>query len=149
MKVMTDEIFGPIVPFMKVASEEEAISLANDSHLGLGAYVFTRDRQAGRRVAEQIKVGSVMVNGVLDHAGMGEMPWGGIKQSGLGVVRSDRGLRDLCDQRHINEDRLPISMAKEPYWFPYSEKTESGVEKVVTKALGGGLLARILRTFLR
>lgn len=149
MKVMTDEIFGPIVPIMKVESEEEAIRLANDSHLGLGAYVFTKDPERGRRVAEQLEVGSVMINDVLSHGGMAEMPWGGIKQSGLGVVRSERGLKELCAQRHVNEDRLPMAPAKDPYWFPYSEKTERGVVSFVKTAFGNSVGGKLLRMVLR
>jgi len=147
MSVMKEEIFGPIVPFMKVKDEDEAVSLANDSHLGLGAYVFTRDKARGRRVAEQLHVGSVMINDVVTHAGLPEIPWGGYKQSGLGVVRSDRGLRELCEQRHINEDRLP-SIAP-PYWFPYSEKTERGIVAFVKAVFGQGLAGKLTRTLLR
>src|SRR5687767_1255710 len=55
MDVMRREIFGPVIPIMKVSSEAEAVDLANDSHLGLLAYVFTRDRDKGRRLAEQIQ----------------------------------------------------------------------------------------------
>jgi succinate-semialdehyde dehydrogenase/glutarate-semialdehyde dehydrogenase len=149
MNVMKAEIFGPVVPFMKVSSEEEAIRLANDSHLGLGAYVFTQDKQRGRSVAERLMVGSVMINDVIMHAGMAEMPWGGIKQSGLGVVRSDRGLRELCLARHINEDRLPVSMPRDPYWFPYASKGPEVVRKVLNSMFGGSLGSKLLRVFLR
>jgi acyl-CoA reductase-like NAD-dependent aldehyde dehydrogenase len=128
MDVMNAEIFGPILPIMKVESEDRALELANDSPLGLGAYVFTKDRERGKRVAEKIEAGSVMINDVLMFAGAPEMPWGGIKQSGLGVMRSDRGLRELCHARHVNYDRVTASWARDPWWFPYSKKTESQVK---------------------
>lgn len=148
MEVMTAEIFGPVVPFMKVESEDEAVRLANTSHLGLGAYVFTRDRERGCRVAEKLEVGSVMINDVLAHAGMPEMPWGGIKQSGLGVVRSDRGLQALCHARHVNVDRLPVSPARDPYWFPYSPATEAGILKFLKATYGRSTPSKLLRWFL-
>ena len=69
MTVMKDEIFGPIVPIMKVGSEEEAVRLANDSHLGLNAYVFTRDREHGQRLATRIQAGSVLINDVVMNGG--------------------------------------------------------------------------------
>src|SRR5205823_2774519 len=69
MTVMREEIFGPIVPFMKVSSEEEAVHLANESHLGLNAYVFSADRDHGSRLAERIEAGSVLVNDVLSNGG--------------------------------------------------------------------------------
>jgi succinate-semialdehyde dehydrogenase/glutarate-semialdehyde dehydrogenase len=123
MDVMRSETFGPIVPLMKVDSEDHALELANDSTLGLGAYVFTRDIERGRRIAERLDVGSVMINDVLSHAGLPETPWGGIKHSGRGVVRSARGLRELCHARHVNHDRFP-GLARDPHWFPYSPATQ-------------------------
>lgn len=148
MEVMKAETFGPIVPIMKVSSEQEALERANDSHLGLGAYVFTKDRERGKKLAERLEVGSVMINDVIGMAGMPEMPWGGIKQSGFGVVRSDRGLRELCNARHVNYDRVP-SMASDPYWFPYTEKKGSQLQKALQLMFGESLGGKILRAILR
>ena len=149
MAVMNDEIFGPVVPIMKVGDVAEAVRMANKSHLGLGAYVFTSDRERGRQVAEQLEVGSVMINDVLSHAGMAEMPWGGIKQSGLGVVRSERGLQALCDARHVNEERFSWPLKRDPYWFPYSAASTEGVAQFVKMALGGTVGGKLLRRLLR
>jgi acyl-CoA reductase-like NAD-dependent aldehyde dehydrogenase len=149
MDVMTHEIFGPVVPIMKVSSETEAIRYANDSHLGLGAYVFTRDPDRGRRVAEQIEAGSIMINEVVAHAGVAEMPWGGIKESGFGFVRSDRGLQGLCHARHINEDRISISMSRDPNWYPYTKKGLDGVKTFAKNMLGGSLVAKFIRSILK
>ena len=65
MRIMNEEIFGPVLPVMKVRSEEEALSLANDSQFGLGASVWTKDRAKGERMAHQIESGMVWVN---DHS---------------------------------------------------------------------------------
>ena len=62
MSVMREEIFGPVVPMMRVRSDDEAISLANDSHLGLNAYVFSKSRDRARRISERVEAGSVVVN---------------------------------------------------------------------------------------
>lgn len=121
MEVMRKEIFGPVMPIMKVRSEEEAIQLANDSHLGLCAYVFTRDRGKARRIAERVEAGNVMCNDVLFTYGAPETPWLGVKQSALGFTHSDDGLRELCQTRHVNIDR--IAPRKEIWWYPYSGKT--------------------------
>ncbi len=120
MDVMRKEIFGPVMPIMKVRDEEEAVALANDSTLGLAAYVFTDDKQKGRRLAERIEAGTVMVNDVLITYGAPETPWGGVKQSGIGRTHSDAGLRDLCQMRHVNYDR--VAMKRELWWYPYSDK---------------------------
>lgn len=120
MDVMRKEIFGPVMPIMKVRDEEEAVTLANDSSLGLMAYVFTADKKKGQRLAEKIESGTTMVNDCLLTYGAPETPWGGVKQSGIGVTHSQKGLRDLCQTRHVNYDR--ISLKKELWWYPYSDK---------------------------
>jgi acyl-CoA reductase-like NAD-dependent aldehyde dehydrogenase len=123
MEIMQKEIFGPVLPIMKVRDEEEAIALANDSPSGLLGYVFTDDRQKGRRIAERLEVGSAVVNDVLITFAVPETPWAGIKQSGIGRTHSDEGLRDLCQARHVNYDRL--SFGRELWWYPYSGKLYS------------------------
>jgi succinate-semialdehyde dehydrogenase/glutarate-semialdehyde dehydrogenase len=121
MTVMKEEIFGPIIPIQKVASEDEAVRLANDSHLGLNAYVFTKNREKGRRLAQRIEAGSVLVNDVLVNYAAAEAPFGGIKQSGFGRVHGDDALRAMCDTRHVFSSRMPDA-STDPLWFPYSTK---------------------------
>ena len=121
MTVMTEEIFGPIVPIQKVSSDDEAVRLANDSHLGLNAYVFTKNREKGKRLAQRIEAGSVVVNDVLVNYAAAEAPFGGIKQSGFGRVHGDDALRDMCDARHVFSGRVPEPSA-DPLWFPYTTK---------------------------
>src|SRR5439155_2241422 len=62
MRIVREEIFGPVVPIMTVSSEEEAIALTNDSEFGLGASVWTLDRGKGERIARRIEAGSVWIN---------------------------------------------------------------------------------------
>lgn len=147
MEVMKAEIFGPVVPMMKVKDAEEALRLANDSHLGLAGYLFTKDKEQARHFAERLEVGSVMVNDVLSCAGVPEMPWGGIKHSGLGVVRSDRGLKELSHARHINMDRVP-PLERDPYWYPYTgpreKRIRSALKRLFDDSLGGKLLRKLL-----
>ena len=147
MTVMRDEIFGPIVPFMKVASEEEALRLANESHLGLNAYVFSADREHGHRLAERVQAGSVLVNDVLSNGGTVEAPFGGIKQSGFGRAMGDDSLREMCDQRHISVDRVAIGEG-DPLWFPYTEKGYGFMRKAMKVMFGGGgLMKKISELF--
>jgi len=121
MDVMRREIFGPVIPIMRVGSEDEAVKLANDSQLGLLAYVFSRDGHRARKLAERVEAGTVMVNDVLNTFGCPETPWGGVKMSGIGRTHSVIGLRDLCQLRHVNYDR--VSLARELWWYPYKDKT--------------------------
>ena len=91
MSVMTDETFGPVVGIMKVADDEEATALMNDSRFGLTAAIWTRDEEAARRIGEQLDTGTVFMNrcDYLDPA----LAWTGVKDSGRGVTLSTLGFR--------------------------------------------------------
>lgn len=62
MRVMTEETFGPIIPVMKVSSDEEAVYLMNESDFGLTASIWTKDVETGQKLAEQVEAGTVFVN---------------------------------------------------------------------------------------
>ena len=147
MTVMTEEIFGPIVPFMKVRSEAEAIAHANDSRLGLNAYVFTKDREKGCRIAESVQAGSVMVNDVIVNYGLVETPFGGVKQSGIGRVHGEDGLRDMCEARHVNVDRFG-ALQREPIWYPYTGETLKWMTKATRMLFSSGGIVRKLSELL-
>ncbi len=118
MEIVAEETFGPVLPILKYKDEDEVIARCNDSPYGLNAYVFTANKARGRRIAERLEAGTVMVNEVLITHGLAETPWGGVKKSGLGRVHSDDGLRSLCVPYHINYN-LVKQMAKSPFWHPY------------------------------
>lgn len=134
MRLMREESFGPVLPIMRVESEAEALRLANDSRLGLGGYVFSRDIPKALRLAEHLNAGSVMVNDVLSHAGMAEVPWGGVKESGVGRVRSDIGLLDLVHVHHVNYPRIPVP--REIWWYPYRESLYQLVLSAIRRFFG-------------
>jgi succinate-semialdehyde dehydrogenase/glutarate-semialdehyde dehydrogenase len=143
MTVMTDEIFGPLLPIMQVGDDDEAVRLANASNLGLNAYVFARDRAYGQRLAERIEAGSVLVNDVLSNGGCPEAPFGGIKQSGFGRMMGDDSLREMSDVRHVSVDR--IAPSHDPLWFPYTKGRLELARRATQLALGGGSLRTRLR----
>ncbi|QGU28503.1 NAD-dependent succinate-semialdehyde dehydrogenase [Microbacterium oryzae] len=91
MDVYREELFGPAGVVYRVADEEEAVRLANDTPFGLGSYVFTTDAEQAQRVADRIEAGMVYVNVVL--ADSPELPFGGVKRSGtsreLGLLAAD------------------------------------------------------------
>ena len=74
-----------------------------------------------RRVAEQLKAGTVMINETLITHAAPETPWGGVKESGVGRIHSDDGLRDLCISYHVNEEAVS-NINWSPFWQPYSHK---------------------------
>ena len=147
MRVMREEIFGPVVPFQKVASDDEAVRLANDSHLGLNAYVFTKDRAKGERLAHRIEAGSVVVNDVLSNYGAVEAPFGGVKQSGFGRVHGDDALREMCEKRHVNVERFSLP-GGDALWYPYTPKGFHWLQRGVRALFArGGLVKKVTRFF--
>jgi acyl-CoA reductase-like NAD-dependent aldehyde dehydrogenase len=144
MAVMREEIFGPIVPFMSVDSDEQAIELANDSELGLNAYVFARDKQRAGGIAERIEAGSVVINDVLTNYACPELPFGGIKQSGLGRVHGEDALRALCDLKHLSFARVPLP-SRDPLWFPYSDAGQRFALRALRALYSGGSALRRVR----
>jgi acyl-CoA reductase-like NAD-dependent aldehyde dehydrogenase len=146
MTVMKEEIFGPIVAFMRIADEEEGIRLANDSHLGLNAYVFTADRDKGLRIAERVEAGSVLVNDVLSNYGS-EAPFGGIKQSGFGRVHGEDALRDMAEVRAVSVDRF-ASPSRDPIWYPYTDKAYTWFSKGLRVLFSRGNLVKKLSELL-
>jgi succinate-semialdehyde dehydrogenase/glutarate-semialdehyde dehydrogenase len=145
MDVMREEIFGPIVPIQRIDSDDEGIALANDSHLGLNAYVFSRSRERALRVAEKIEAGSVVVNDVMLNYGACETPFGGLKESGFGRVHGDDSLREMCDKRHVNYGRIPMP-SRDPLWFPYSQTSYTIFSKGLEVLFhGAGLVQRIVK----
>ncbi len=120
MSIMKDETFGPVIPIMKVRDASEAMRLANDSHYGLGASIFCRDRNTASVLAEQIDTGAVCINDALVNYIIPDTPMGGIKESGFGYRHGAEGILKYCRQKTIVTDRFGL---KEEFpWYPASEK---------------------------
>jgi acyl-CoA reductase-like NAD-dependent aldehyde dehydrogenase len=94
-EIVQTEPFGPIVPLLKWSSEEDVIERANASALGLGASVWSKDVPRARRMAEQLEAGSIWVNTHFEVAP--NVPFGGHKQSGMGMDWGEVGLKGWCN----------------------------------------------------
>lgn len=135
--LMREEVWGPVVGFARVSSDDEAIARANASRFGLMSYVFTRDRLRGRSVADRLRAGTVMVNDVLTAYACPEAPFGGVKQSGYGRIHGDEGLREMCEVRHVNYNRVP-TFRTEPVWFPYRRSTHRTMKRLMRAFMRSG-----------
>ncbi|EZQ01644.1 aldehyde dehydrogenase [Candidatus Acidianus copahuensis] len=89
VRVMKEEIFGPLLPMVEVSSDDEAVSIANTSEYGLDASVFTKDFSRAYKIASKIKSGTVMINDVT-RLRWDNLPFGGFRKSGIGR----EGVRD-------------------------------------------------------
>ena len=127
MDLMTDETFGPVVAIMRVADEAEALRLANDSRYGLNGNVWTRDKQKGFRLAEQMETGGVCINDMALTYGIPEAPFCGVKESGVGQVNGEVGLRGYCHAHPMIVDRFGGKKVQGGY--PYSAKNLDGMKK--------------------
>ena len=99
MRLFKAEIFGPVAPIFKFTSEEEAISMANDTEFGLAAYLYTNDLGCIWRVSEGIEYGMVGVNETAISSEI--IPFGGVKESGQGREGSKYGLDDYLETKYI------------------------------------------------
>jgi len=99
MKILREETFGPIAPIVTFDTEEEAIGLANDTEFGLASYFYARDLSRVWRVAEALEYGMVGINtGLISTA---EVPFGGVKSSGLGREGSKYGIEDYLEIKYL------------------------------------------------
>ena len=136
MKIMKEETFGPEISVMEFNTEEEAISLANDSDYGLSASVWTNDSKKAKRVAQKIQAGSVSINDVIINYTMSDLPFGGFKKSGLGRVHGPEGLRAFAQVQAISSNRWFWRFTDELWWFPYSKKIYSYIASAVKFLFG-------------
>jgi succinate-semialdehyde dehydrogenase/glutarate-semialdehyde dehydrogenase len=141
MDVMREETFGPVLPIMRVRDTEEALAFANDSAYGLNANVWTKNKRHGFELAKRLETGCVVVNDCMITYGVPESPFGGTKQSGIGRVNGESGLKGFCQERSIVIDR--IGAKTEPTWYPYTEKKTQTLKRMM-RVLWGTSLGRLL-----
>ncbi|HEY3727168.1 MAG TPA: aldehyde dehydrogenase family protein [Solirubrobacteraceae bacterium] len=118
MRIMREEIFGPVLPIVVVDSEDEALRLANDSVFGLGASVWTSDRSKGERIARELESGMVWINDHMFSHGACQCSWGGVKESGLGRTHSKFGLYECVN---VKLRVWESSAIRNAWWHPYDE----------------------------
>jgi len=111
MRIVREEIFGPVLVVQKFHDEAEAIALANDTVYGLAGAVFTTDAARAHRVVRALRAGITWINAY--HPTYNEAPWGGYKQSGIGRELGTYGFDEYTEVKQIN-----VNLAVEPVgWF--------------------------------
>nr|WP_244431623.1 aldehyde dehydrogenase family protein [Segniliparus rugosus] len=143
MDCMREETFGPLLPVMRIDTEDEAVALVNDSRYGLSATVFTADRRRAERVARRLDVGAVNINDVFANLFTLALQQAGCRESGLGVRNGAGALRKYCRPQAIVTAR--IQPRSEPTWYPYSALRGAIVHRIGRLIGGRGLARRLWR----
>ena len=99
MPAYSEETFGPLLAIIPVTTEEEAVSVANDSEFGLCGCVWTKDIKRGEQIARKVESGAVFVNGMTKSDP--RLPFGGIKKSGYGRELGSYGIREFVNIKTI------------------------------------------------
>ncbi|MBL8020417.1 MAG: aldehyde dehydrogenase family protein [Leptospirales bacterium] len=133
-KIMREETFGPVINIVPFKTEEEVVELANATAYGLNAYVWSKDMKRARRVARKVRSGNMNLNDVYSNYIISDLPFGGVKSSGLGKVYGIEGIRAFSDQQAVCVDRLGLS--KELWWFPYSKGKQNLFRNVIRFLFG-------------
>ncbi|MCA1022147.1 betaine-aldehyde dehydrogenase [Halobacillus litoralis] len=111
MRIVQEEVFGPVLTIERFQTEEESVKLANDSIYGLAGAVFTQDIDKAERIAGKLRMGTVWINDF--HPYFAQAPWGGYKQSGIGRELGKPGLEEYTETKHIFRNVNPEPI----HWF--------------------------------
>ena len=141
MRVWHDETFGPILVVVRAASDDDAITLANDSRYGLSASVWSQDRKRADRVGTKLVAGSIALNDAVITAGLAEVPHGGVRASGIGRIHGVEGLLECVRTRTVVDDQLP--MLRQPWWFGYGADSAPRVDAYLRLTHGRSMLTKL------
>ncbi len=111
MRIIREEVFGPVLTIERFSTEEEAIALGNDTTYGLAGAVWTADAARAERVARRLRHGTVWINDYNTY--IPEAEWGGFKQSGIGRELGPSGLDEYREAKHIWQNTAPAPTG----WF--------------------------------
>jgi coniferyl-aldehyde dehydrogenase len=130
MKIMQDEIFGPLLPVKTYDKVDEAISYVNDHPRPLGLYYFGQDKTEQERVLAGTTSGGVSVNDVIMHVAMEDLPFGGVGPSGMGAYHGIDGFRTFSHAKAVfqqaNSDLT--AMMRPPYGAKFMKMVNGGIK---------------------
>lgn len=141
-RALQEETFGPLLPLVRVRDEQQAIERANQSRYGLSASVWSRNIARAESVAKKLECGSVMINDCVFAAGMADVPYGGVKSSGMGRSHGIPGLLECVQEKTYVIDPWPGW--RQAYWYSYSPKMIAGLEDYLRSEHGKGIFGRLL-----
>ncbi|MEL7197235.1 MAG: coniferyl aldehyde dehydrogenase [Pseudomonadota bacterium] len=127
MKVMQEEIFGPVLPVMTYNSVDQAVDYVNEHDRPLGLYYFGEDKSEQERVLTRTISGGVTTNDVIFHVSMEDLPFGGVGPSGIGSYHAIEGFREFSHARAVyHQPKIDIA-GLGGFKPPYGKATEKAV----------------------
>lgn len=135
-----DESFGPVAALAQADDDAGLVRLANDSRYGLGASVWSGNRDRALAVARQLKTGMVWINNHSFTGALPDLPWTGVGDSGTGVTNSPDALSHMTRPRLVVVDS---AKAVEPWWYPYGDRMVDLMRVLVSRQITGGLGATL------
>jgi coniferyl-aldehyde dehydrogenase len=133
MKVMQEEIFGPVMPVMGYGRVEEAVDYVNAHERPLGLYWFGSDDAERERVLERTTSGGVTVNDVIFHVAQEDLPFGGIGPAGMGSYHGQDGFREFSHRKavyhQVKKDLGPMAAMRPPYGEAITKYLEGAIKK--------------------
>jgi len=137
MLLNQEETFGPLLPIFKFQDEAEVVRAANDSPFGLSASVWTGDKKRAERVTRNLVTGNVSVNNVMLTEGNHHLPFGGVKQSGIGRYKGVFGLHNFSNLKSVLYDSNSGNI--EAHWYPYTREKYQIFSQLTEALFGRGL----------
>lgn len=133
MRVMNEEIFGPVLPVVEYTEVKEALDTINSKDRPLGLYYFGNDKNEQSNVLNNTSSGGVTINNVVGHIQQQDLPFGGVGPSGMGRYHSQDGFKNFSNPRAVFKD-VPFFMDNMAFGMirpPYKEGFENFIKKIL------------------
>lgn len=122
MKIFYEETFGPVLGVMRFRGEDELVEIANSTEYGLNGSIWTKDLKKAKNFLNKIDTGSICVNDCLTNYLISDLPFGGVKKSGIGRVHGIEGVRAFAKMQSVMIHKFGFK--RELWWYPYMERVE-------------------------
>lgn len=139
MNIYHEEIFGPVIPLYKFSSEFEVIQICNQMKYGLSASVWTSNQERAIRLTKALQTGNVSINNVMLTEGNPNLPFGGVKESGIGRFKGEHGLLSMCQLKSVLVDSNSSKI--EANWYPFTRDKYFLFSQMMDGLFGDGLKA--------
>ena len=132
--LMTDEIFGPILPVLTVQNLDEAITFVNSRPKPLAAYLFTKAKSVRERVIKEVPAGGMLVNHLIFQFATAKLPFGGVGPSGMGAYHGRFGFEEFSHRKSVSDQADPTRLIGRHLSPVYREGVEVGAPAVLSLA---------------